>query len=391
MTIGIVTYFFHPVLNPRAFRALELAKEFSRQGHRVIVYVPDTDYDYTELSKRYNISIECVAPGFYLNKKGRPVNSAPAEVGEVSTTKSKPGLMQRFKYQVIRNFYPGGFNFEYAFTCSRALKRANVTFDLMISVGLPICTHLAVSRASRMNRKKIKTRVADYGDPYSFSKIIHPPYFHRWLERRMLRQFDFILTPTEKGVQSFTYFKPADKIRIIPQAFDFSEIKRSDKLHESGIKHFVFSGNFYKDARNPRELFTFLSTLEIDFRFILYINMSDTDNMDIVRSFAGLLGDKLVVRPFVPRLDCIFEMSKADFLINISNTHTEHTPSKLIDYKLTGRPVFSYVPGSFDEIVFRNFLGGDYKSDFVKDLSLDKYDIRKVSADILSLIKERGQ
>ncbi|MBI3133433.1 MAG: glycosyltransferase [Bacteroidetes bacterium] len=388
MRIAIVSYFFHPVLNPRSFRAFELGKELARRGHHVVFFVPDTGVDYTALEKTNNFKVNTVEPGFYLNKKNRnPVQQQQPVQTQPETVAARPGLVKKLKAKIIRWFYPGGFNFEFAYTCSKVLKKQSQPFDLVISVGLPICAHLAVSKARRRNKQFSRCCIADYGDPYSFSKIINPPYFHRWLERRMLKQFDFILTPTSKGVHAFRYFKPDEKIKVIPQGFDFTQIKRADTvvIDKSKPVHFVFSGNFYKEARNPKELFEFLTSTNRDYCFTLFINTGDSENREIIAPYLDKMGARLVVKPFVERLECIYEMSKADFLVNISNTHDEHTPSKLIDYKLTGRPIFSYVPGKFDPQVMAAFMDKNYVHDLAPEINLEPFDIRNVVDGIMKL------
>ena len=98
MRVGIVTYFFHPVLNPRAFRALELSKELSKQGHEVIVYVPDLNQDYSLLQSQYNFKVIQVEPGFYLNKKSRQQSLTPSSEPHSSDKQvAKQGLFKKIK------------------------------------------------------------------------------------------------------------------------------------------------------------------------------------------------------------------------------------------------------------------------------------------------------
>ena len=54
-----------------------------------------------------------------------------------------------------------------------------------------------------------------------------------------------------------------------------------------------------------------------------------------------MLGEKLLINGYIDRLSLIFEMSKADFLVNVdtihdNNSNVEAVPSKLIDYALQG-------------------------------------------------------
>ena len=59
MDIHIISGHFYPQLHPRAFRANELALEFSRRGHNVTVTNcwTMTDFDYVEYAKENNLRI----------------------------------------------------------------------------------------------------------------------------------------------------------------------------------------------------------------------------------------------------------------------------------------------------------------------------------------------
>lgn len=386
MKIGIVTYFFPPDLNPRSFRAFELAKEFSKQGHEVRVYVPDHDQDFRAICNSHGFAVIKVPPGFYLNKKSRNRQIEKNDTNHLpSPKKISPSLLSKFKAWLIRMLYPGGFNFEFAFTCSKVLVNEKQEFEILLSIGLPICSHLAISRARRKKKNLANFAVADYGDPYSFSEIIKPPRFHRWLEKKMLRQFDYILTPTDNGVDSFLFFKDRNHIKVVPQGINFGDVKVSTSHNNEKTIHFIYAGNFYEGARNPFELFDYLSTLEINFKFSVYTNIVDEANSRIIQAYRTKLNGKLEVKPYIERLDCIYEMSKADFLVNISNTTMAHTPSKLIDYKLAGRPIYSYTPGHFYSDKLDAFLSRNYQFDFSTEIDLERYNIKNIVGTILNL------
>ena len=59
--ILIVTRFFHPDITPRAFRAYELAKEFSRQGHDVTVLTTKREFDYSYIEQRFGFCVQAIA------------------------------------------------------------------------------------------------------------------------------------------------------------------------------------------------------------------------------------------------------------------------------------------------------------------------------------------
>ena len=60
MRILIISGNFFPLNNPRSFRTTELAKEFARQGNKVDVYIPKTDYDYLPFEKNTDLKIKFV-------------------------------------------------------------------------------------------------------------------------------------------------------------------------------------------------------------------------------------------------------------------------------------------------------------------------------------------
>ncbi|MBK9193326.1 MAG: hypothetical protein IPM77_18570 [Crocinitomicaceae bacterium] len=291
------------------------------------------------------------------------------------------------KYWFVRNFYPGGFNFEFAFTASRQLKKSVADFDLIISIGLPVNSHLAVSRA--INKKQHRAvLMADYGDPYSFSKIIRPPKWHRFMEKRMLKKFDFILIPTEKAIPSFLYFKKEEQIKIIPQGVRQKDIKLKKYESKGTIPHFIFAGNFYTGVREPSEILDFLKTSERQFQFTIYTNVNDQVNMSFLHPYLNHDEKRFIVRDLLERDTCIFELSGADFLVNISNTVDEHSPSKMIDYCLSKRPVYSYVPGKFDASRLEDFMDGNYFHDAAKNVNISSFDIERIVNEIVKLTQE---
>ena len=54
--ILLVSNGFYPEISPRSFRATELAKEFSRQGHDVTVISKYRDFNYDDFLKKHSIT-----------------------------------------------------------------------------------------------------------------------------------------------------------------------------------------------------------------------------------------------------------------------------------------------------------------------------------------------
>lgn len=96
----------------------------------------------------------------------------------------------------------------------------------------------------------------------------------------------------------------------------------------------------------------------------------------------------IVLREALPSERLIERSAAADFLINFDNTTSNATPSKLIDYAMTGRPILSFNDRTFDPDGFRAALRGDYRAQ-VRGIDLSQYDIRNVAAQFIDLIDAR--
>ena len=83
-------------------------------------------------------------------------------------------------------------------------------------------------------------------------------------------------------------------------------------------------------------------------------------------------------------------MSTYDFLLNIENGTAVQTPSKLIDYALTKRPVLSLNSQNLDTGKFDRFLNGDYTQQLELP-DIRNYDITNVVKSFITLIQSNIQ
>jgi len=56
--ILLVSNGFYPEISPRSYRATELAREFCRQGHKVVVISKYRDYDYSAFLDESKITLK---------------------------------------------------------------------------------------------------------------------------------------------------------------------------------------------------------------------------------------------------------------------------------------------------------------------------------------------
>lgn len=359
MKIVIIGQWAYPRQTPRAYRTWELAKEFAREGHDVTLYALLGKYDYSNLETALNIKIKNL---------GHPI------LGSTDSDNSPmPRLANKIAHMINdANIYPG---IEMYPMVRKALKHEG-HIDLLLTIAYPHVIHWATS--TFIDQTLVKHWIADCGDPYMGNPYKKYPFFMKWIEKKWCKKADYITIPIKEGMNAY-YPEFRNKIRIIPQGFNFSETPIAE-YRPNKIPTFAFAGTIYIGKRDPIQFLDFLITQPCDFKFIIYTRNTT------VKQYAEKMPDKIEVRPYIPRKDLIFELSKMDFLINIKNISSVQTPSKLIDYAIANRPVLDISTNLTDNEIdhFKAFITGNY--DFriqVPDLS--NYDIRNICHQIISL------
>lgn len=380
MKIIIASYYFYPEITPRAFRTFELAKEFAIQGHDVTLIVPKNNFDYTELSNEFNLSIYTTQTGFLFNKNAK-LRAPDSRVGKLIKRES---ILHHVLSNMFQYVYMGRETFEYSFYVMKKILGLHKDFDLLISVGLPISVHIGTGMAIMFKKCLCKVAVADYGDPFSSNAEFTIPTIHKYIEKQILKRFNFIAVPIPEAKNAFLEIKDETRIHIIPQGYDFTQFK-TVHYSKNEIVSFAYAGVFYENTRNPLFFFEFLTTIKDPFNFILYTDTTVYQNMKLIIPYLDRLKNKITIHSLVPQKQCIFELSKFDFLINFENNTKKQIPSKLIDYNLTKRPVYSFNKESFNQKEFFKFLNGNYENDFMRDFNISNYDIKVVAKQFLSL------
>jgi hypothetical protein len=372
--ILLVSSAFYPELSPRSFRATELAKEFYRQGHEVTVISKYRNHDYRDFLASFPIK---------LKMWGR--NSFPAMPQYSRKPFSTLGrALSRFLMLLFE--YPG---IEEMIKVNKMLKSES-EFDLMISFAVPYPVHWGVAWASSGKQRIAKTWIADCGDPYMFARLdsFKKPFYFKFLEVNFCRKCDCISIPF-KEMQNQFYPQFVSKIKVIPQGFNLKEIVLCEEKPDNNRSVFIFAGSIIPGKRDLALFLDFLSSVSIDFLFIVYTNQKDW-----YRKYKEALGEKLLLNGYIDRLALLFEMSKADFLVNVdtvldNQANIEAVPSKLIDYALSNRPILNISSSNLDKEMVLEFLNKNYSRQRVIDKSA--YDITKVALKFLELINIKSQ
>ena len=362
--ILIVTRFFHPDITPRAFRAYELAKEFSRQGHDVTVLTTKREFDYSFIEQRFGFCVKAI------------VKSEPSQQLQGYGLK-RYGLKRIIRFILNWLFlYPIIMLTE---SFKKSLKH-ETGYDLLISIAYPYSVHFGVVLAKKKNKALCRIWVADCGDPFvgnGTSRLPAPFYFH-WLEQWFCKKPNYISVPIDEAKPAYS-LECQKKIRVIPQGFDFSTINLNYKKSFNAVPTFAYAGSVSYGIRDPRNFLNYLCQLELDFKFIIY-----TKNHNLIEPYQKRLGKKLEIRHYIPRDELLDVLGKMDFLINFEIKTKVQKPSKLIDYALVQRPILSIKPYKIDEEIVNEFLKGIYKHQHIID-HIEKYNIKNIVNKFISL------
>ena len=362
--ILIVSPAFYPVNSPRAFRATELAKEFARQGHEVTVLTYVNHDLHNEFGKKHNISFK--------------------DLGNIklSRMKMKGGFFEKTIRRAINRASLMFFEYpdiQIMPMVTRALKKEQ-GYDLLISIAVPYPAHWGVAKVRTKKRNIAKKWVADCGDPYMGDEIdtFRKFFYFKYVEKWFMRKADFVTIPVANAIKGY-YPEFHKKIRIIPQGFNFGEIKLPAEPINNKPVTFAYAGNLVPKSRDPRPFLEYLSTLDADFRFVVF-----TKKTELISPFKEKLKDKLEVRDYLDRDELLEFLAAMDFLVNFDNISDTHVPSKLIDYTLVKRPILN-IGSTFDKEKVCRFLNGDYSGQ-LKVENPEQYNIKNVTQRFLELL-----
>lgn len=354
MKILVVSAYFHPMITPRAFRTTELVKELCKRGHQVVVYIPFSNYDYSSFGD-YNLKI------LFFGKRSLSI-SLPN--GKNVFSKGIRCIYRLFSHYTEYPYIKCYFNIP------RMLSGLTDNFDVLISIAAPHAVHWGVCKALEYNPNLSKLWIADCGDPFMGDSVSKHPFYFKYFEKKFSQRADFITVPVESAKKAY-YQDCRNKIRVIPQGFDFAPFVGIENYYKKHtIPTFAYAGSLYRGYRDLDNLIDYLSTKD-NFLFILY-----TPQSTLVNSYKNKLGNKLEVRPLIPRIELIKELARMDFLVNIENLGSVQVPSKLIDYGLTKRPILQ-VSRRIDKLLVDEFLDFDFHRGYVVE-NLSQYNIMNV-------------
>lgn len=362
MRILIISNHAYPAQGPRAYRTTELSEELVKQGHEVILYTVNGNYDYTQYEKETGVQRCDIKPKF--------------------ATSANDGSM---RYNIFDKFMSHYFHrlifwpqCEFHFLIEKIIEK-NPNMDMLITIAYPHTIHSGAARAKKHHPEIFpQTWICDCGDPFMLNPFINPPKYMKYYEEMWCSMCDYIAVPTKESCHGY-YKQYWSKIKVIPQGFNFSktpiaEYKRND------IPTFIFVGAIYPGVRDPHSFMDFLLKFDKPYKFIMMMRKP------MEAKYPNESNGRIEYIIGKDRKDVVWECSRADFLINITNPSSVQSPSKLIDYGIAKRPILD-IPNEFtDPTHFLEFYNGDYTKAHKIEL-LDNYRIETVARQFIELAR----
>lgn len=369
-SILLVSRWSVPAKNPRAFRTTELIKELAGRQYELSAVLPDYAIKFCGI-RTYHVA----APMYGINERNI--------VRKYSIQRVLMDIIRKLSVYFLGET-PG--NIIYSLRLIKVLRDILLTnsYDVVISISYPFYVNLAVAICRQLSNYKMLA-IADCGDPFYDNPSCRKAPYLKWLEKKVLRCFDYVTIPLEAARKSYADYEIGNKLRIIPQGFAIPQVE-DDVYSRNDVPVFCYAGVLYEKIRNPRYFFDYLMQVKQDFIFVVYA-LPDTFTLNLLGEYKKKLGKKMDIREPLSREELIYVMSQMEFVVNFDNENSNQKPSKLIDYAMSKRPILSFNSRTFNAEIFQEFLDGDYHNR--EQIDVSQYDIRIVADKFEALFAEK--
>lgn len=362
MKILIISNHAYPAQGPRAFRTTELSEQLVKVGHEVVLYTVHGKYDYAQYEKETGIKRRDIKPRF-------------ATVANDDT--KRYNIFDKFMFHYFSRILLWPLC-EFHFLVEHIIKE-NPNMDMLITIAFPHSIHSGAARAKKRNPDIFpKTWICDCGDPFMLNPFIKAPKYMKYFEDMWCSMCDYIAVPTTESYKGY-YELYWDKIKVIPQGFDFSKTPIAE-YKKNDVPTFLFMGSIYPGVRDPHTFMDYLLKYDKPYKFIMMMRTPLEEKY--VKESKG----QIEYITGKGRKDVVWECSRVDFLINITNPSSVQTPSKLIDYGIAGRPILDVSNDFSDPSRFLKFYEGNY-SDRHEIVCLDNFRIENIARQFVKLAK----
>ncbi len=324
MKLLIITHDYPPLATPRALRWGSVVKQLQDMGHHVTV----------------------ISAG----EQRRPWQALYR-----TQTKSPRvvRLLKSFYNLTWRQLYwPDATCLWYFTALAKAKRQLQQThYDALITVSHPVTAHL-VGLALKKRHPSLYW-LADIGDPFSFMPEPQVNNFKLYrkrnqaFERKLLSLADGITVTNNRCLQKYGEHFPfaRHKMHRIPACLPTPNNTPPQNciVLDNRMTHLVFAGTLYRGIRNPSFVINLFKRLQTEFKNLCLHFMGKVHDCG---DYFNTAIPGLYHHGEIPQAQVFHVLKQADLLVNIGNRNTYQTPSKLLEYMQTGKPILNCLPST---------------------------------------------
>lgn len=356
--ILIIAYSYPPLMEAQSIRWAHLSRELVKKGNEVEVLtirLPSYYDDGLDLVR--GVSVHRTYPGpiqsLFFNTK------AALRVEDKSYQEKRGSITHQFLrggYKTLRkvmNFVlipdlRTEWLFFAIFKLFHLMNKKH--FDIVISSHEPGVDHLLGFVAKTFYSIQW---IGDFSDPmFTF----YTPKMRKPIDRRvqgaLLKRMDRVLVTNRRLKEDFLTqypFLSRERICLLTQGFDDGFWKDADMgVHDKEKLRLVYTGTFYRNERDPLELFNALRDLnEMDIEF--FIAGRNDEVVSDAKRF-GLLGNKVKYLGYLRYRDALRVQQEGDVLVYIGNRSSNQVPGKIYEYLGARKPILAILKNPNDEM-----------------------------------------
>jgi hypothetical protein len=289
----------------------------------------------------------------------------------------EPGLFQKIKdfiYNLI--YFPDQAGPWIIPATVKGIKLAKYQkIDIIFATGSPWSGLISGYLISKFSGKPL---IVDFRDPWinnpfhqSKGKLFDS--WNNWLEKKVVNHSSAVSLNTEPLMQEFVERYPdisEDRFFVMPNGFDSMDFPSIAGISPNSPKTeltFTHAGFLY-GVRDPAVFLDAMklaneklsdSGIQIIFRQIGKIELE----YDVFSVYADMIESRnIIIEPPMPYKDCLNELIKSDWLINVQPATKSQVPSKLYDYLALNKPIMNITPrdGALGQLIVDYKIGELY-------------------------------
>lgn len=365
MRLLIINYYYSPMTDAHAYRWAQLIDYIAEVRPSIEIDVLTSKVIGIENeTKLGNVNISRIGLIPYRlegSSESTVAQNRPGALGKIVSS-IKSGLRK-----VYRQFYwPDGL-WHWMLPLLIALRKKRPgSYDLIISYAPTFSSHVAVLATVKHLVVPGKGKwIADYGDPFAISETMQPNNFRVYrklnhvVEQKILKSADAVVFTNDATHGAYLEkYDMANRSKVIPHMVNvemfFSPNCRSPKSKRINV---VYVGALHKSIREPwvaieklTKVFDVLISIGFEPVFNLY---GPTNGVDLTGYAVG----SVRWHGKIDREKAVGIMRTADVLVNIDNINCIMSPSKIVEYVATGKPIINISnSGDVDSELIRRYI-----------------------------------